>query len=158
MQDKQCQHGQMNLVESVGSDQRDELTKGDRGIAPLSFGTQPARFLRVFRGEQRRNWHDGDFLHEGDYRVNSESLACRHANAHPSSLRPGSAYASPPGRPPGPQASFHSHRLVLPTSRGHPHATTHIGTYEKMELGLSKYGMGVWMRFPASIGIVLVNT
>ena len=26
-----------------------------------------------------------------------------------------------------------------------------LGTIEKMELGLSKYGMGVWMRFPASI-------
>ena len=27
-----------------------------------------------------------------------------------------------------------------------------VGLTEKMELGPSKYGMGVWMRFPASIG------
>ena len=33
-----------------------------------------------------------------------------------------------------------------------------LGTRERMELDPSKYGMGVWTRFAASIGIVLVNT
>ena len=80
LQDKQCQLSQMHLVESVGSDQRDGLTERAMGVLLGSSGTQPACFLRVFLGEQRRNRHGGEFLHEGDYHDDPKSL-CGNADA-----------------------------------------------------------------------------
>ena len=101
----------MHLVESVGSDQRDGLTERAMGVLLGSSGTQPACFLRVFLGEQRRNRHGGEFLHEGDYYDDFE-LLCRNADACDLCLTH-VGYWSVPGRPPGREGSVH-HRLNPP--------------------------------------------
>ena len=58
--------------ESFCKDQTECLTKPADGKPFLCLGdTQSVGFLRVLRGEQRGDWHGGEFPHEDDCQVSS---------------------------------------------------------------------------------------
>ena len=65
IQDKQCLFDLVVVVESVCTDQRDDLImRANEIILSRSSGTQPVSLLRVFRREQRWDWHGDKFPHE----------------------------------------------------------------------------------------------
>ena len=93
--------GLIPSIESFCKDLYECLTKPADGESFICMGdTLSVTFLRVPRGEQRGNWHGGEFLDEDDYySLLLLSSASRSCAKHGGELY--LCFASCTGRPPG---------------------------------------------------------